>query len=272
MSETSWLDQDAWNLALFLVVIAVAVLGAIAAARGGRRFYLRPLPAVEAIGEIIGRATEMGRPVFYIAGTRDLDDVQTLASLAILDQVGAMTARKQCRLVMPTDRSLVLAAAREVLRDAYAAAGRPDGYSDDLVTYVSDDQFGFAARVGGVIAREEPGACLLLGSFFAESLLIAESGNQAGAVQVAGTAMSHQLPFLVAACDHVLIGEEFFAASAYLTGDPTLCGSLRGQDFLKYLVMALVTVGALCGIIVAVTDWAPAAVLFQALLRLLETR
>ena len=79
-----------------------------------------------------------------------------------------------------------------------------------------------AARVDGMIAREKPGACFLLGSFFAESLLLAEAGNQAGAVQVAGTAMSHQLPFLVAACDHVLIGEEFFAASAYLTGDAQL--------------------------------------------------
>jgi len=270
VSETSWLDQDAWNLALFLVVIAVAVLGAIAAARGGRRFYLRPLPAVEAIGEIIGRATEMGRPVFYIAGTRDLDDVQTLASLAILDQVGAMTARKQCRLVMPTDRSLVLAAAREVLRDAYAAAGRPDGYSDDLVTYVSDDQFGFAARVDGMIAREKPGACLLLGSFFAESLLIAESGNQAGAVQVAGTAMSHQLPFLVAACDHVLIGEEFFAAEAYLSEDPEKLGSLRGQDVVKNTVLGLLVVGSAVVSLAEITGWPWLSAVRDAILGLVQ--
>lgn len=268
----SWLALTSWNQALFLAVVAAAVLGGVTAAKRGRRFRLRPLPAVEAIGEIIGRATEMGRPVFYIAGTRDLDDVQTVASLAILDQVGTLTARNQCQLVMPTDRSLVLAAARQVLREAYAAVGRSDSYSDDLVTYISDDQFGFAARVDGMIAREQPGACLLLGSFFAESLLIAEAGNQAGAVQVAGTAMSHQLPFLVAACDHVLIGEEFFAASAYLSGDPVLSGSLRGQDLIKYLALALLAVGATCGFLTTVTDWAPGAAVYEAIARLLETR
>ena len=81
----------------------------------------------------------------------------------------------------------------------FAAAGRPDAYHDGMVSYVSDDQLAFAARVDGLMARERPAACLLLGSFFGESLLLAEAGNRAGAVQVAGTAGIHQLPFLVAA-------------------------------------------------------------------------
>ena len=190
--------------------------------------------------EAVGRATEMGRPVVYVAGIQDLDDVQTVASLGILGAVGRMTARHGCALVMPTDRSLVLAAARETLRESYTAAGRPDAYNPEMVTYISDDQFGFAARVDGLIARQRPAACFLQGAFFAESLLIAEAGAQAGAVQVAGTAIPHQLPFLVAACDHVLIGEEFFAAEAYMSGEPEKIGSLRGQDLVKFAVMAVI--------------------------------
>ena len=83
----------------------------------------------------------------------------------------------------------------------------------------------------GAMVREKPAACFYMGVFYAERLLLlAETGNSVGAIQVAGTAMPAQLPFFVAACDYTLIGEEFFAASAYLSGEPSQLGSLRGQD------------------------------------------
>jgi hypothetical protein len=267
---TTWLNWEAWNLAFWLVILAAAVLGGIRAARRGQLPHMRQIPGIAAIKEAVGRATEIGRPLFYLAGVRDLDDVQTVASLSILGSVAEMTARHECRLVMPTDRSLVLAAARETCREAYTAAGKPDAFHDDMITYISDEQFAFAAKVDGMIARERPAACLLLGSFFAESLLLAESGRQAGAVQIAGTASWHQLPFLVAACDHVLIGEELFAASAYLTGDPSLLGSLRGLDLGKYLTMGLLVGGALVATVASVLDWPVAMALREALLRLLK--
>ena len=53
----------------------------------------------------------------------------------------------------------------------------------------------------------------------------------------------HQLPFFVAACDHTLIGEELFAASAYLSGEPKLVGSLKGADLMKLVVVALILIG-----------------------------
>lgn len=253
---SSWLAAIHWNL--------IGVLGLMAAALawGGRRVRRRGPPAVrrmagvEAMEEAVGRATELGQPVLYVAGTQDLDDVQTVASLGILRAVGRMSARHGCEFIMPTNRSLVLAAARDVLRESYTAVGRPDSFSPEMVSYISDDQFGFAARVDGIIAREKPAACFLQGAFYAESLLLAEAGAQAGAVQVAGTAMSHQLPFLVAACDHVLIGEEFFAADAYLSGDPQKLGSLCGQDLLKDVVIAVLIAGAVLVTVADVSGWA----------------
>ncbi len=268
---STWLALEAWNLALVVAGVTIAVLVSIAGARSGRLPRLRRIAGVAAMEEAIGRATEMGRPVVYVAGTQDLDEVQTVASLGILGAVGRMAARHGCTLVMPTDRSLVLAAARETLRESYTAAARPDAYNPEMVSYISDDQFGFAARVDGLIARERPAACFLQGAFFAESLLIAESGAQAGAVQVAGTAIPHQLPFLVAACDHVLIGEEFFAAEAYMSGEPEKIGSLRGQDLVKFVVMAVIVVGSVTVTLAGATAWPWLAAARDALLRLLET-
>jgi hypothetical protein len=136
---------------------------------------------------------------------------------------------------------------------SYLSAGRSDNYNPDLIYYVTDEQFGFVAYVSGTMVREKPAACFYMGAFFAESLILAETGNSIGAIQIAGTAMPSQLPFFVAACDYTLIGEEFFAASAYLSGQPDQLGSLKGQDMGKLLVGAVLLVGATLATLAAVT-------------------
>src|SRR5690606_24678296 len=99
----------------------------------------------------------------------------------------------------------------------------------------------------------KPAACFYMGAFFAEALILAETGNSVGAIQVAGTAMPAQLPFFVASCDYTLIGEEFFAASAYLTGSPEELGSLKGQDVGKVLVAIGIVLGVVFATLASIT-------------------
>jgi len=139
----------------------------------------------------------------------------------------------------------VMVTAREAVKEAYSKAGRPDAFLDDQVRYLTDDQFGYAAAIDGLFIREKPGTIFLIGAFFAESLIMAETGNSIGAIQIAGTAQPAQLPFFVAACDYTLIGEELFAASAYLSREPRLLGSLKGQDFGKALFLIAIVLGIL---------------------------
>jgi hypothetical protein len=139
---------------------------------------------------------------------------------------------------------MVLTTAQDVVKEAYLRTGHPDTYNASNIQYLTDEQFAFAAGVNGIIVREKPAAILMLGTFYAESLLIAETGNHIGAIQIAGTAEPSQLPFFVAACDYVLIGEELFAASAYLSQDPMLLGSLKGQDVAKIMIMIAIVIAA----------------------------
>jgi hypothetical protein len=104
------------------------------------------------------------------------------------------------------------------------------------------------------MVREEPAACIYMGGFYAESLILAETGNHIGAIQVAGTAMPSQLPFFVASCDYTLIGEEFFAASAYLSGDPLQIGSLKGQDYGKFLSVLVLLLGIFLATTISMTE------------------
>lgn len=238
-------NLEMWNVALLGFIICGLVIAFIFSAKSGRKIFVRKIGGLEALEEAVGRATEMGRPILFIPGILDMDDVQTLAAITILGKVARVIADYDSKILMPVSRSLVMTSARETIKEAYLAAGRPDAYSDDMAYYVTDEQFGYVAAVNGLMVREKPATCLYLGAFFAESLILAETGNSIGAIQIAGTARPGQLPFFVAACDYTLIGEELFAASAYLSGDPKQLGSLKGQDVGKIVAMVAIIVGTL---------------------------
>ena len=105
------------------------------------------------------------------------------------------------------------------------------------------EQFSYAAAVEGIMVRDKPAAHIMMGYFYAESLLLAETGSQTGAIQIAGTDAYTQLPFFVTTCDYTLMGEELYAASAYLSKEPRLLGSLKGQDLGKAALILLLVVG-----------------------------
>lgn len=240
-------DGGRFGFFVILSLVCGAVLACIFLARSGYRMWIRKISALDAIDEAVGRATEMGRSCLYIAGLQDLNEIETIAGITVLSRVAEKAAEYDATVLMPTSRSLVMTAARETTQAAYLTAGRPDAYQEERIYYVTDEQFGFVAHVSGLMQREKPAACFYMGQFFAESLILGETGNTIGAIQIAGTAQPAQLPFFVAACDYTLIGEEFFAASAYLSGDPDQLGSLKGQDFGKLLVAALLIIG--CGLL-----------------------
>ncbi|UCD76611.1 MAG: hypothetical protein JSV91_06735 [Phycisphaerales bacterium] len=236
---------DGNRLAMMLVTLIVcgAVVLFIGIARTGRPLKVRKIAGLSAVEEAVGRATEMGRSILFVCGIQDMNDIQTIAGITVLSRVAKTAAEYDAKIEVPTARSLVMTAARETVQASYLAAGRPDAYNEDLIYYVTDEQFGFVAYLQGMMSREKPAACFYMGTFFAESLILAETGNSIGAIQIAGTAMPAQLPFFVAACDYTLIGEEFFAASAYLSGEPDQLGSLKGQDVGKAVVGIIVVLG-----------------------------
>ncbi len=253
-STWEFFDLDKLNMLVLGMIICGSVIWYINSAKSGKKLFIRKIGGLEALEEAVGRATEMGRPILYIPGILDMDDVQTLAAITILGKVASVVAEYDSKIHMPVSRSLVMTTARETIKTAYITAGRPDAYSDDMATYVTDEQFGYVAAVNGIMVREKPATCLYLGAFFAESLILAETGNSIGAIQIAGTARPGQLPFFVAACDYTLIGEELFAASAYLSGDPKQLGSLRGQDVGKIIAMIGIIGGTISITIATVWD------------------
>jgi len=242
-ASKAWFDTGRLGLLLAVAVASACIIAGIVIARLGGSVRIRRIAALEAIDEAVGRATEMGRPVLFVPGIQDMNDIQTVAGITVLGKVAKTAAEYDAQLEVPTSRSLVMTAARETVQSAHYAAGRPETYSEGRINYITDEQFGYVAYLSGKMVRDKPAACFYMGAFYAESLVLAENGNAIGAIQVAGTAEPSQLPFFVAACDYTLLGEEFFAASAYLSGERDQLGSIRGQDIGKLLVGVAIVVG-----------------------------
>ena len=264
----NWFNRRRANLLVISLLLVFGITYYIYLSTKGRDLYIRKIAGLEAVNEAVGRATEMGRPILFIPGIQDMDNVQTVAGVTILGHIARRTATYETQLEVPVSRSITMSVGRETVKQAYLEAGRPDLYNDDMVHYVTDEQFGYVAAVDGIMVRERPAACFYLGAFFAESLILAETGNSIGAIQVAGTAMPTQLPFFVAACDYTLIGEELFAASAYLTEDKKMKGSLKGQDAGKAIAMVFILVGVGLGTLAVATGSGAVERVYEFVLRL----
>ncbi len=240
----NWFNRKKLNNLIMGTIFSVIVLVAIAMARR-RDFYIRRIAGLEALDEALGRATEMGRSVLFIHGLHGMDQVSTIAAINVLSRVARRTAEYDSHLRVANADPVVMSVSQEVVKESYLEAGRPDAYNEDNVFMVATDQFSYAAAVEGIMVREKPAAHILMGYFYAESLLLAETGAATGAIQIAGTDSYTQLPFFVTTCDYTLMGEELYAASAYLAREPRLLGSLKGQDIGKAALIAALVVGTI---------------------------
>ncbi len=254
-----WFNTGRYPVLFAVLIFGFLTISFVAKAKKGAELFVRPLAGIEEVDEAIGRATEMGKPILYVLGLGTADMIATIASFTILGRVAKRVAEYQTRLIVPTYDPIVMSVAQEVVKSAYLDAGRADTYNEDIVFFVTQAQFAYVAAVNGIMLRELPATNVYMGKFYAESLILAETGALAGSIQIAGTDEIAQIPFFIVACDYTLIGEELYAASAYLGREPILLGSLKAQDYAKAAVIIL----ALVGLVAANFGWTTFTDLFR---------
>ena len=239
----NWLDMKKINNFAIMIVFSGIVLYFILHARRNPDMFLRKIGGLDAVDEALGRATEMGKPVLFVHGLTPMGTISTIASTNILGRIARKIADYDATLKVVNSDPIVMSVSQEVVKESYLEAGRPDAYNQDNVFLVAAEQFPYVAAVSGIMTREKPAANFFMGYFYAEALLLAETGASTGAIQIAGTDAYTQLPFFITTCDYTLIGEELYAASAYLSREPMLMGTLRAQDAGKGLLIIILLIG-----------------------------
>lgn len=232
---------------VFVVITIGSMLYGIGKAKS-KLPNVRRIAGLEAISEAVGRATEMGKPVFCTPGWADITSGSagaTFAALDIIGHVARMTARYDTRIVVAVAFPNVFPLAEQAVQQAYLLEGKRDRYDQDMVQFTSPEQYAYAAAVLGMIQREKPAACVFVGQFASEAVDFAEAAVAISAIGIAGTTSTYQLPFFAAACDYTLIGEELLTAGAYISQDAARLGSVHGQDLAKLIAFAVVLLGAI---------------------------
>lgn len=232
------------GMLLLLALLVGPVIYFIAKARKVEDLYVRRIPGIDAIDEAVGRSAELGRAVSFSTGLTTVNPI-LYACLGVLFYIGKKCAWYKSKLLVPQYNPEAMAIVEDVVRDAYRSTGRISAFDPQSIKFLSESQFAFASGYMGMIHREKVASAFLFGYFAAESLILAEAGQQVGAMQVAASVSPEQVAFFICACDYTLIGEELYASSAYLSREPIQLGSLCGQDRAKMVLIILILIGVI---------------------------
>ena len=241
---SNWFGWHRLNVLIATIVLSIIVMGCVfIAKRNPTKLFIRRIGGLDAMDEAIGRATEMGKPVFYCYGMGSIGDVTGISTMNLLAKISERVAENGAEMKVTCMDYLVLQVSQDSVKQSFSKVGRPDAYRQDNIYYVTGDAFAYAVAVGNTLIREKAGTVFFMGAYGPESLLLSETGAVTKAIQIAGTDSFMQIPFFITTCDYTLIGEELYAASACLSHEPRLVGSVKGQDAVKSVILVLVLVG-----------------------------
>jgi hypothetical protein len=243
-AASNWFAFDRLNVFAAMLLVGATVLYFVRRAkRRPDSIFIRRIPGLEAIDEALGRAAEMGKPIYFCHGLGDVALVVTVASVNLLGKIAEQVAEYGADMKVTCFDYMVQQVSQEMVKDACIRVGKPEAYRSDSIFFVADQSFAYATAVEGMLLRERPATCFFFGQFMSEALLLAETGAITKAIQIAGTDNWTQIPFFITTCDYTLIGEEVYAASAYLSREPRLLGTVKGQDAVKAAIIGALVAG-----------------------------
>lgn len=237
--------------AIIILLIFVAVLYYFTLRiRSGWIPTLRRIPAFDALKGLPGRAVEAGRDLHLSLGVGNLVNETTadsLAGLAVLDYLAEHAATTGVTPTISMADPVVMLFAQNALRAAHGPDADWAETAYRNVRWIAPQPAAYAAGVMSLLNIDQVEANVMVGNFGDEYLLMGETAAQKGITQVGGASNPNTLPFVYATAQETLLGEEIYAAGAYLQKRPAHLGSLLAQDTLRWLVALFI----LAGIIIA---------------------
>lgn len=232
-----------------LAVVVLSILGLLGLtllrSRSARR--LRDIPAFAQLQRLIGLSVEEGTRLHVSLGRSGLLTGRGGASLAGLAMLRTLTERTsvgdQPPVATTGDPALALLT-QDTLQAGYQAAAAGDLYIPTTGRLSGLTPFSYAAGAMPVLREENVSANLLIGGFGPEAALITDAAMRVGVPTIGATDDLAAQSILYAAAQEPLIGEELFAAGAYLGADPAHAASVTLQDILRWLLVLFLLGGA----------------------------
>lgn len=232
---------------LALIVLTAGMMLAFAAQRSKKSQAFREIRAFSRLREAIGRAVEDGARLHLSTGHGGVitpQSASTLAALILLRRAADLTSASDRPPVATAGESLTTLLSDDLLQAAYrSATGLRSPFIGGRLGGLTP--FSYAAGTMPVIYDEYASANILIGHFGLEAALLTDAAERKRAFTIAGSdSLSAQSVFYVTA-EEPLLGEDLYAATAYLQPAPMHLASLRAQDALRWLIILAILLGAL---------------------------
>src|SRR5512144_1329510 len=234
-------------IALGLLILTAGLLLGITFLR--RRFNgaFRQIEAYERLNRAVGLSVESGTRLHFSLGRGNLFTTRGASALAGLAMLRKLTERTSLSdrppVVTSGDASLAILS-QDTLQSGYRAAAAEDQYRYSTGRLTGLTPFAYAAGTIPVTRDEQVSTNVFLGDFGSESALMADAAERDNSTLIAASdSISAQSVFYATSQDP-LIGEELFAAGAYVGAGTVHEASLTVQDVLRWLIILAIIVGS----------------------------
>ncbi len=230
------------SLMIFMLTLVLFMVSAVVQRRRRDAFPVRAIPAYDALPLMVGAAIEADRPTHLSLGSAGLGDSSTLLALASAElfyHVGQRAAIGATGPIMTMSDPTAIPLGYDTLRRAYGVRGRLNRYrASDIRWYPAGVRsLTFAAALTVTMGVDEVGANVLVGSFGPELALVADAAYRRDQTLIAASDQLEGQAIAYALADQPLIGEEIFAAGAYLSTEAGQRAGLVTQDVLRWLLI-----------------------------------
>jgi hypothetical protein len=209
---------------------------------------LRLIEAYERLNRSVGLAVENGTRLHISLGRGNFFTARggsALAGLAMLRRLAERTSvSDRPPIVTSGDASLAILS-QDTLQAGYRAAGAEEQYRFTTGRLTGLTPFSYAAGALSTIHDENVSANIVMGDLGAEAALLAEATDRENTSLIAASDDLSAQSVFFASSQEPLIGEELFAAGAYVGAGPSHEASLHVQDILRWLIILAMIVGSL---------------------------
>lgn len=229
------------------VILSAILMASLAFLRRKSTPVFREIPAFARLQKAIGLAVEEGSRLHISLGRGGLTTPQSAAELAgleMLHRVAELTSASDRPPVATSGDGAVAILSQDALQVSDQAV-LSSGYDVTAARLTGLTPFSYAAGTLLVMRDEEVSANILIGNFGVEVALLTDAAERENSSSLAASDNLPAQAILYASAQDALIGEELFAAGAYVKAKPFHTASLIVQDNLRWLVVIAILVGAI---------------------------
>ena len=246
MNPSALVSIDVLGLVFVLIFLAL-VIYFIVYQRSQKALTFRRIQAFYRLRREIGLAVEAGKRLHLSLGRGGLNGLEggsALLGLSLLDRISRTASVSDKPPVVTSGDGQVTILSQSTTRSVFSSIGIESQYEPNSSRLTGVTPFAYAAGTLPVIYDEQISATILSGHYGSEVALITDAAERSGGMTLGGSDNLAAQAVLFVSADEPLIGEELYASVAYLRAGAAHNASIRAQDILRWVLIAIILGGA----------------------------